>query len=140
AAASVAAATGGQITGPGTGTSDSIAARLSNGEFVMKTAAVQRYGVDFMHAVNQGRLGAFADGGLVSDPGFSHAAGVNQSVNPDAPGAQGAGGGTTNLQQYLVIDPIEVVGAAMKNAKGNRIMMTWVKSQLPTLKQMIGGK
>ncbi|STU34788.1 Uncharacterised protein [Klebsiella pneumoniae] len=41
----------------------------------MKTAAVQRYGVDFMHAVNQGRLGAFAMVGwsptpaLVARPG-----------------------------------------------------------------------
>ncbi|MGM1129870.1 MULTISPECIES: tape measure protein [Serratia] len=140
AAASVAAATGGQVTGPGTGTSDSIAARLSNGEFVMKTAAVQRYGVDFMHAVNQGRLGAFADGGLVSDPGFSRAAGVNQSVNPDAPGAQGAGGGTTNLQQYLVLDPNEMLDRAVKSAPGNRVMMTWVKANTATLKQLLGGK
>lgn len=46
------AATGGLITGPGTATSDSIPARLSNGEYVMSAAAVQTYGVDFMNSLN----------------------------------------------------------------------------------------
>ena len=35
---------GGEITGPGTGTSDSIPARLSDGEFVMTADAVQGMG------------------------------------------------------------------------------------------------
>jgi TP901 family phage tail tape measure protein len=46
------AARGGLVTGPGSSTSDSIAARLSNGEFVVKAAAVQHYGVDFFSALN----------------------------------------------------------------------------------------
>lgn len=46
------AATGGLITGPGGSTSDSIPAKLSNGEFVMSAAAVQAYGVDFMNSLN----------------------------------------------------------------------------------------
>ena len=50
---SVEAATGGLITGPGTGTSDSISARLSNGEFVVKSAAVKHYGPDFFNSLNQ---------------------------------------------------------------------------------------
>lgn len=45
-------AQGGLVTGPGTATSDSIAARLSNGEFVVKAAAVQYYGTDFMNSLN----------------------------------------------------------------------------------------
>ena len=49
------ASRGGLITGPGSGTSDSIAARLSNGEYVIKAAAVQRYGVDFFDSLNQMR-------------------------------------------------------------------------------------
>ena len=69
--ASLAAATGGFISGPGTGTSDSILARLSNGEFVQRYAAVQYYGVDFMHALNGLRipktaLRGYAEGGPVS--------------------------------------------------------------------------
>jgi TP901 family phage tail tape measure protein len=49
-------ATGGYISGPGTGTSDSIPARLSNGEFVMSAKTVSTYGVDFMNALNQSRV------------------------------------------------------------------------------------
>lgn len=71
---------GGHVRGPGTGTSDSILvrlgkglARLSNGEFVQRSAAVQHYGLDFMNAVNslQFRLPQFNLGGLVD--GFSAA-------------------------------------------------------------------
>jgi len=40
-------ADGGIVRGAGTGTSDSIAARLSNGEFVVKASAVQHFGVPF---------------------------------------------------------------------------------------------
>lgn len=48
---------GGVVRGPGTGTSDSILARLSNGEFVIRAAAVQRVGVEFLQALNEGKLG-----------------------------------------------------------------------------------
>ena len=67
------AATGGQILGPGTSTSDSILARLSNGEFVIKAAAVDKYGVSFMHALNNMRLPQFAGGGSVSTSSASSA-------------------------------------------------------------------
>jgi hypothetical protein len=56
-------ASGGMVRGPGSGTSDSVPAMLSNGEFVMRASAVQRHGAGFFHALN------FADGGLV-DTGF----------------------------------------------------------------------
>jgi len=46
-------ASGGLVTGPGSSTSDSIAARLSNGEYVVKASAVSHYGVDFFNALNQ---------------------------------------------------------------------------------------
>jgi hypothetical protein len=64
-------AEGGKVRGPGTGTSDSILAWLSNGEFVMRWKAVQKYGVGFMHALNHGKLNldklaGFNMGGLVS--------------------------------------------------------------------------
>ena len=56
-------AVGGRVVGPGSGTSDSILARLSNGEFVVRAAAVEHYGADLLHQINAMR---FADGGLVS--------------------------------------------------------------------------
>lgn len=58
-------ATGGYIMGPGTGASDSIPAFLSNGEYVLTADAVQNVGLPLLDAVNSGRVGHFATGGLV---------------------------------------------------------------------------
>jgi tape measure domain-containing protein len=58
-------AAGGFISGPGTATSDSIPAMLSNGEYVVKGAAVDKYGINFLDKVNQGMLPKFATGGYV---------------------------------------------------------------------------
>lgn len=58
-------ATGGFITGPGTGTSDDIPAFLSNGEYVLTAQAVQNVGLPLLDAMNSGRVGHFASGGLV---------------------------------------------------------------------------
>lgn len=59
-------AAGDMVRGPGTGTSDSILARLSNGEFVMRAAAVRHYGPELLRQLNEQRLPRFADGGLFS--------------------------------------------------------------------------
>ena len=58
-------AAGGLLTGPGTGTSDSILMRGSTGEYVVKARAVRRYGVDFLNRVNREQLPRYADGGLI---------------------------------------------------------------------------
>lgn len=47
---------GGQVFGPGTTTSDSIPALLSNREYVIKAAAVDHYGVGFFDRANAMRL------------------------------------------------------------------------------------
>lgn len=61
---------GGQIHGPGTSTSDSIPIWASAGEFMVRAAAVRKYGVEVFHALNAMRLPkglfrGFAQGGLV---------------------------------------------------------------------------
>jgi len=53
-------ATGGYISGPGTKTSDSIPAWLSTGEYVIKAAAVDKYGIAMMDRIN---ARGFAAGG-----------------------------------------------------------------------------
>lgn len=58
-------ADGGYISGPGTGTSDSIPAMLSNGEFVVRAGAVKALGVGTLNQLNQADRMKFADGGLV---------------------------------------------------------------------------
>lgn len=65
-------ASGGYISGPGTSTSDSIPAMLSNGEYVISADAVSRVGAPLLDAINQGRsIRHFASGGLVSGSGGS---------------------------------------------------------------------
>lgn len=61
----VRAAGGGKIIGPGTGTSDSVPAMLSNGEFVVNAHAAQGVGYDFLHAINSGAQSFMRMGGIV---------------------------------------------------------------------------
>ncbi len=68
-------ANGGLVSGPGSATSDSIPARLSAGEYVVRAAAVRQVGVAFLDSVNGLSVGprfkggelAFAAGGLVPE-------------------------------------------------------------------------
>ncbi|MCA8054390.1 phage tail tape measure protein [Burkholderia cepacia] len=98
-------ATGGRVTGPGTSTSDSIPAWLSNEEFVVKAAAVRKPGVlRLLEAINSGQdlgFAKFANGGLVG----------GGSAGGGGLGAQGGGielnipvtieGGTGNAAQMM---------------------------------------
>lgn len=67
---------GGLISGPGTGTSDSILAilgggkgaiRVSTKEFIVNAAATQK-NLPLLHAINSGRTPGFAQGGYLSSP------------------------------------------------------------------------
>jgi hypothetical protein len=64
-------AAGGHISGPGTGTSDSILARLSNGEFVVNAKAVAAWGPGFFHALNNFEMPRFALGGMIGAPSIA---------------------------------------------------------------------
>ncbi len=71
---------GGFVLGPGTSTSDSIPAWLSTGEFVVRAAAVQKYGLDLFRRLNGMTVNTpktfsprFAMGGLVSPSSLSSA-------------------------------------------------------------------
>jgi hypothetical protein len=67
-------ATGGFIAGPGSGTSDSIPAWLSNGEFVVNAKQTARHR-GLLHAINSGIQG-YASGGLVGQAKLNHDSGV----------------------------------------------------------------
>jgi hypothetical protein len=83
-------AEGGMVRGPGSGTSDSIPARLSNGEFVQPARTVAHYGADFMEALRRLQvprlsLGAgggkrFANGGLVGPANSAATAARSQDM------------------------------------------------------------
>lgn len=62
-------ARGGYVSGPGTGTSDSIPALLSNGEYVIKADAVKKLGLDRLNLLNSGILPRFFRGGLAGGSG-----------------------------------------------------------------------
>jgi TP901 family phage tail tape measure protein len=59
-------ASGGMING-GSGSKDDVPAMLMGGEYVLKKTAVQKYGSDFLDALNNGRLGGYAKGGKVNE-------------------------------------------------------------------------
>lgn len=94
-------ASAGYIQGPGTGTSDSILARLSNGEFVIRAASVQKYGLGFMDSLNKGSYA----------PAKAYASPVQQAVpygSVATPG--GSSAGPMQMVGTLVLDSGEVMG------------------------------
>lgn len=72
-------ATGGWISGPGTGTSDSILARVSTGEFVVRASAAAR-NREILEAINDNGAPRFASGGWVGGSPSMQPAPVNISV------------------------------------------------------------
>jgi hypothetical protein len=113
-------ASGGAVRGPGSGTSDSILARLSNGEFVMRAAAVSKWGPRFMAALNgmQNPFG-YAGGGLV--PRFAAGGLV----------AAGAGGTPVHLHlgghSFALSGAESVVGALVTEAHRQRMRSAGTK-------------
>lgn len=59
---------GGYVSGPGTGTSDSIPARLSNGEFVVRASQTAKH-LPLLHAINDDNIPRFANGGVAGVSG-----------------------------------------------------------------------
>lgn len=100
---------GDMVRGPGTGTSDSILAKLSNGEFVMRTAAVQHYGPEMLRQINERRLPKFAEGGAVGDRFIPSIPAPSQSlqdqINPPAPENFGSLSLTIGDKSYSVQAP-----------------------------------
>lgn len=121
-------AEGGKVTGPGTGTSDDIPARLSNGEYVMKATTVRKYGSDFFDRLNYGtplkrtsRLPrfAFAEGGLVQSSDYTDVGSPNSLGNSD-----GSAGTVVNMNMtFQSLDP-----------ESNMKMM---EAQYPTIRQKL---
>ncbi len=87
------AAKGGIIRGPGTSTSDSIPAWLSDGEYVLRASAVDRLGVSNLDALNEGR--ALPAGGTSAGAAMPAVAPARTVVGP-----------TVNITVQGAIDPI----------------------------------
>ena len=85
-------ADGGQISGPGSGTSDSMMARVSNGEFVVNAKATKA-NLGLLHALNSGRMPAFATGGVVG----------STTAAPSLGGASGPAGGGMHVTNHISV-------------------------------------
>lgn len=109
-------ADGGLISGPGTSTSDSIPARLSAGEFVVKAKAVAQPGVlPLLNALNQGA-------GRGSMPGRGGVRGYAEGGFVTASDAMGGGqfGLQVGLEPGLVAKEVRSV---MKGPEGGRMVI-----------------
>jgi TP901 family phage tail tape measure protein len=93
-------ATGGLISGPGTGTSDSIVARVSNGEAIIPAKSVARY-PDVVNSLVSGNL-----------PGFRKGLGTGTAV--DVPGGFAAAhyGGSAYRSGSELLDMVEGLNTA----------------------------
>jgi hypothetical protein len=143
------AATGGHVQGPGTTTSDSIPAMLSNDEYVTRAAVVQQPGaLDFLHDFNRQGMAALegwlprvrhSTGGLAGIP--APAAPVPTSVPETMMANAGAmAAPNVNVQQTLVLDAADLYVKGAQTVAGERQFMTMVRANVPTLKQMLGVK
>lgn len=104
-------AEGGLIRGPGGPKSDSIPARVSPGEYIVKADAVSSFGVHNLEAINRGlkipslerlSLPKFADGGLV--------------------GNGGGGGGDSNINLGIGLEEGLILKHLSSKAAGNIIL------------------
>ena len=143
------AADGGHIRGPGTTTSDSIPAMLSDYEFVTRAAVVQQPGaLDFLHDFNRHGMAALegylprarhATGGLAGLP--APVASAPSSVPDTSLAGPSAGPAMLQpLQQTLVFDAADAFAKGVESVEGGRSLMTVLRANAPTLKQMLGVK
>ncbi len=114
----------GDVSGPGTSKSDSILARLSNGEWVIPATRVSQYGRGLMAAITNGTFGnalrGFAAGGPVGD--FA-----------------GRGPGSTNigLRNINLFDP-ELLSAQLNTSHGERAMLNLVSHNPDKFRRALG--
>lgn len=132
----LALATGGFITGNGTSTSDSIPARLSDGEYVVQAKAVRHYGLNFVEALNRmaldnqsglrkfsvtrPRRASFAGGGIV-DSG----AGTKEPVPQ-----------VSSLRIINVLDSDESIENFMASSSGEAIVINHMRRNSSILRNI----
>jgi len=135
-------ATGGLIRGPGTGTSDSILSRLSNGEYVMRASAVSAYGTDVLDQMNAGQLPGFAAGGapeLRFDGAASYRAG--SAVSDSDGGGDGDSAGiavlATKLDQVITAIKQGLLPLISDSDTRTKIIRQWENDGMPETREVL---
>ncbi len=137
-AVSLAFADGGLVRGPGSGTSDSINANLSNGEYVVNAKATGA-NLQLLESINSGRgVPFFAGGGMVGQSSAPRA-----SSSPNRPSRIGqradvapASAGQSNIRAPDVSVPLKVINVldpslvleAMATEQGTQIVLNIIEA------------
>jgi hypothetical protein len=95
-----AVATGGYIAGPGTATSDSIPAMLSNGEYVIKAATVKKFGTKMFDSINSGSLPILSGANSMSAPRFASVGSTVSVSQASVPSRQAAASSSNSVYNY----------------------------------------
>lgn len=105
----------GRVSGPGTGTSDSIPTMLSDGEFVVRASQAKKH-MSLLHALNSGRITKMATGGSVgtSTPARSGNSGSSLPITIVVEGARG----NAEIQQMVRAGVSQGLGAYDKRLPG----------------------
>jgi lambda family phage tail tape measure protein len=111
--------TGGLITGPGTGTSDSIPAFLSNGEFVVPAEAVNRIGVDNLEVMRTGASSGGSAAGVASAAG-----GRTAGITPAADSSK------NNISMYSFTDMRQMADHLEKNPDHEKWVLDVVRNNV----------
>lgn len=143
--AAVAASTGGHITGPGTTTSDSIPAWLSNYEFVTRAAVVQQPGaLQFLHDFNARGMAAINDyrvrhntGGLAGVPAPALPSPGLANTRLAEP-AKESGTTLKNSQNFYLIDDPQRIGDVMSGPVGNEAIAVAISREPGKFRQILG--
>ncbi len=135
----------GKVTGPGTETSDSILAwagnikkfiRIANGEFVMRGAAVRKYGTAFLERLNSGivptgMLQRYAVGGSLTDRSPSE-----RVIGPQELTANLSNSTTIPLNIMNIVDQ-GMMGKFMQTKEGKRTLLNYIKDNAGTIQRVL---
>lgn len=126
---------GGPVAGPGTSTSDSIPAMLSNGEFVINAASTRRY-FGLVNAINDDRLDSTGGMRHVIPSGIARPAATPVPVLGRPAAGGGRSGGNVYNVSITVHDPMDPVGVAREM---QRVLIQLGRAQGSTITLIPGG-
>ncbi len=130
-------ARGGLIEG-GSGQKDDVPIMAMGGEFMMKQSAVNKYGVNFMEALNRGLIPTMnisIPAIPTADPGRSHYAEGGLISSPEV--SEGGGNAVGDISLVNIVDP-RMIDAYMASQSGRRMIVNVIGSQAYEVRRSLG--